>query len=728
MSLDRWPLDMTSMYRSTDATTARSLRRRRRLRSRPDLETLEGRALLSVSPQLTGRVGADRSLLQVERVTAEVRRLAIHQEPGGAPHDLGATTPRHLVRGHQSPHHGRYWRDSRALTSASGPKAHPFLIPTHGVHHRGKGIVRTAFSSPHGYTPAQIRHAYGFDQVSFNGVTGDGRGRTIAIVDAYDDPKFVNSTDPAFSSSDLHRFDAQFGLPDPIFTKVAQDGTNHYPGRDSSGRWEGEIALDVEWAHAIAPGARILLVEANSADDSDLYRAVDYARSQPGVTTVSMSWGRREFSGEASYDSHFQTPSGHAGVTFVASSGDYGAPPSYPAISPNVLAVGGTKLQLDTAGNYLGETGWSRGSDSWDPTLASGGGISQYELNPSYQNGTSYAKRTNPDVAYDADPNTGFAVYDTYNNGTATPWDAYGGTSAGAPQWAALIAIADQGRASIGMGSLDGTRHTLPLIYQAAYSAFHDITTGNNGFAAGLGFDLVTGRGSPLVSRVIAALVPKTSPRTESGFLIQSGFGQRGNFETVVPLATGGLAHYWRDNDAPGTPWHLGSVFGQSLGHVDAVSLIESDFSASGHGPGNLELVARVGDRLAYFWEPDNGAWQSAGFLQADGVPITGVAGTPAMIQGRFGGRGNFETVVPLATGGLTHYWRDNDAPGTPWHLGSVFGQSLGHVDAVSLIESDFSAGGGFGNLEVVATVGSRRATFWRGDQSPFAWTSGSDI
>ena len=102
----------------------------------------------------------------------------------------------------------------------------------------------------------------------------------------------------------------------------------------------------------------------------------------------------------------------------------------------------------------------------------------------------------------------------------------------------------------------------------------------------------------------------------------------------VVPLASGGLAHYWRDNDAPGMPWHLGAVFGQSLGHVDAVSLIESNFSASGHGPGNLELVARVGDRLAYFWEPDNGPWRSAGYLQASGVPITGVAGTPALIQG----------------------------------------------------------------------------------------------
>ena len=158
--------------------------------------------------------------------------------------------------------------------------------------------------SPPGYTPAQIRHAYGFDQISFNGAAADGTGTTIAIVDAYDDPNIA---------SDLHQFDLAFGLPDPpSFTKVNQRGrTTGLPAPDAG--WITEIALDVEWAHAIAPRASILLVEANSNSDNDLYAAVNTARNYAGVNVVSMSWGGDEYSGETSDDSFFTTPAGHVG-------------------------------------------------------------------------------------------------------------------------------------------------------------------------------------------------------------------------------------------------------------------------------------------------------------------------------------------------------------------------------------------------------------------------------
>src|SRR5206468_2022041 len=123
--------------------------------------------------------------------------------------------------------------------------------------------------------------------------------------------------------------------------------------------WGLETSLDVEWAHAIAPGAKILLVEANSSSLTDLLAAVNYARNQPGVSVVSMSWGAGEWSGESAYDSTFTTPAGHAGVTFVASSGDSGSAgaPEWPSVSPNVLAVGGTQLSVDASGNYVSETG-----------------------------------------------------------------------------------------------------------------------------------------------------------------------------------------------------------------------------------------------------------------------------------------------------------------------------------------------------------------------------------
>ena len=194
------------------------------------------------------------------------------------------------------------------------------------------------------------------------------------------------------------------------------------------------------------------------------------------------------------------TPAGHQGITFVAATGDDGAPGGYPAYSPSVLAAGGSTLMLGSSGNYIGETGWS----------GSGGGISQFENQPAFQKGIvtqSTTQRTIPDVSYDADPETGVAVYDSFNGGAATPWEEVGGTSYACPSWAALIAIADQGRALEDLPTLDGPSQTLPKIYSLPSSDFHDITSGNNGFAAGPGYDLVTGRGSPVANSVVAALV-----------------------------------------------------------------------------------------------------------------------------------------------------------------------------------------------------------------------------
>ena len=298
----------------------------------------------------------------------------------------------------------------------------------------------------------------------------------------------------------------------------------------------------MEWAHAIAPGANILLVEANSNTNSDLYTAVDYARHATGVVAVSMSWSNGEYSGETSDDSHFTTPAGHAGVTFLAPSGDAGAPPSYPSISPNVVSVGGTSLYLTAQNAYSSEAGWSN----------SGGGISADETQPAYQTGVvtqSTTLRTNPDVAYDSNPATGFPVYDSYNNGTSTPWGEWGGTSAAVPQWAALVAIADQGRALAGKGSLDGVTQTLPALYGLPAADFHDITTGSSStwpyYAAGPGYDLVTGRGTPYANQVIPALVSATWAPTSTTLGVSTHSPTYGQSVTitaavsVVPPSTG---------------------------------------------------------------------------------------------------------------------------------------------------------------------------------------------
>ena len=368
----------------------------------------------------------------------------------------------------------------------------------------------TQYSSPGavGLTPSQIRTAYGFNAISFGSITGDGKGQTIAIVDAYDDPKFVSSTSSSFSTSDLHLFDTAFGIADPpSFTKVNQSGGTSYPTGDTG--WGGEIALDVEWAHALAPGANILLVEANSSSYSDLMSAVTYARGVAGVSVVSMSWGGSEFSGETSYDSIFTTPAGHQGVTFVASTGDSGQPGGYPAYSKNVVAVGGTRLTLGSGNSYAGETAWS----------GSGGGISAVESKPSYQSAVtqSSTRRTIPDVSFDADPNSGVAVYDSYANGSSAPWEQVGGTSFSSPSWGALIAIANQGRVINGLTTLNGATQTLPMLYALSASDFHDVTTGSNGYAASTGYDLVTGRGSPYANLVARDLSGSSSSGSNTG-------------------------------------------------------------------------------------------------------------------------------------------------------------------------------------------------------------------
>jgi|GEM_PF-375863 len=368
--------------------------------------------------------------------------------------------------------------------------------PTYVLLNQSGGVNPFLGFGPTGTTPSQILHAYGFDQIKFNNgtVPGDGTGETIAIVDAYDDPN---------AASDLHQFDVQFNLPDPTFTKVNQAGGTKLPQPDTG--WAVEIALDIEWAHAIAPKAKILLVEATDANVNNLVAGVAFAASQPGVVAVSSSWGAGEFAGENSYDSSFLTPTGHPGVTFFVSSGDSGAPATYPSVSPNVVAVGGTTLQMDAQGNILSESGWS----------GSGGGVSALEPQPSYQNGVvtqSATARTAPDVAYNADPNSGYPIYDSYNQ---PGWQEIGGTSAAAPQWAALIAIADQGRALAGQSSLNGLTQTLPLLYSLPATDFHDITTGGSTgtppFNCGPGYDLVTGRGSPLANLIVnACTLPST--------------------------------------------------------------------------------------------------------------------------------------------------------------------------------------------------------------------------
>jgi subtilase family serine protease len=302
----------------------------------------------------------------------------------------------------------------------------------------------TPMASPSGYSPSQIKTAYGLPS------TG-GEGTTIAIIDAYNTPSLTG---------DLATFSNQFNLPQANLV-VHKMSTN----LATNTGWGIETCLDVEWAHAIAPYATILLVEAKSAASNDLIPAIQYATSQSGVVAVSMSWGTAEFQSESSYDSLFT--SSH-GAVFFASSGDTGSGVNWPACSSNVVAVGGTTLTLSADETVLSETAWSNSS----------GGISTYEPAPSYQTsyGLNYSGRAVPDVSYDANPSTGVSV--CYNSN----WYVCGGTSVGAPQWAAIYALAQA-----------ATHTNLYFDAKYAYSSyFRDITSGSNAnYNAGPGYDLV---------------------------------------------------------------------------------------------------------------------------------------------------------------------------------------------------------------------------------------------
>ena len=348
----------------------------------------------------------------------------------------------------------------------------PIMQMMHTHHSKLKDNATPTYQS--GVTPSQMRTAYGI-----NKLTQNGAGQTIAIVDAYGSPTIQN---------DLNVFDSQFGLPATTVNVVNMGVTK------TDGGWALETALDVEWAHALAPSANIMLVEAQSASIADLVSAIDYATSH-GAVVVSNSWGGGEFSTEASsYDSHFQ----NNGVVYVASSGDTGGQREWPAVSPYILSVGGTTLSYDSAGNYLSESAWS----------SAGGGKSVYESRPAYQDvvsGVVGTSRGVPDIAMDADPNSGAAVYSSTLDQGQKGWFQVGGTSLSAPMWSALVALADQNRTSK-LTSYQAISDLYSFYSGSSYgSYFHDITTGSNGNPALTGYDMVTGIGSPKADAFVPA-------------------------------------------------------------------------------------------------------------------------------------------------------------------------------------------------------------------------------
>jgi len=318
---------------------------------------------------------------------------------------------------------------------------------------------------PSGYGSTDFKTAYG--------LTSNGTAVTVAIVDAYNDPNI---------ESDLAVYSRTYGLPscttaNGCFKKVNQTGGTSYPATNAG--WSLEIALDVETVHAVCPNCKILLVEATTTSLANLLKAEDYAIAHANI--VSNSWGGDEFSGEttSTYDSHFN----HIGNAITFSSGDTGYGVQYPASSQYVTAVGGTTLTLNANKTRKSETVWS----------GAGSGCSAYEPKPTWQHDTGCIRRTVADVAADANPNTGAAVYDTVRYQSHSGWFQVGGTSLASPIIAAVYALANNAASTT-----DGS-----YPYSHAGSLF-DVTSGSNGSCGGsylcagkVGYDGPTGRGTP---------------------------------------------------------------------------------------------------------------------------------------------------------------------------------------------------------------------------------------
>jgi len=332
-----------------------------------------------------------------------------------------------------------------------------------------------AETAPKGYGPAQFRGAYGLPATA-------STAQTIAIVDAYDDPNIAK---------DLNTYSAQFGLPqcnsaNPCFQKVNQSGSAAGPFPRADAGWSLEIALDVEVAHAVCPNCRILLVEASSNSLSNLAAAVSTA-AKLGATEISNSYGGSEFSSEvnATYSSPYNQP----GVAVTVASGDNGYGSfGFPAASPNVITVGGTTLTVGAGNTYGSESAWS----------GAGSGCSLYFGAPAWQSFLSACagKRGTADVAADANPNTGAAVYDTVRYQGRSGWFQVGGTSLSSPLVAGIYALA--GGLPTGTSAASGLYGHL-----GDATVLHDVTSGSNGSCStimckgAVGYDGPTGVGTP---------------------------------------------------------------------------------------------------------------------------------------------------------------------------------------------------------------------------------------
>lgn len=567
-----------------------------------------------------------------------------------------------------------------------------------------------------GYGPASLQSAYNLPSSTA------GWGQTVAVVDAYDDPS---------AAADLATYRSDWGLPPcnattgaGCLTKVNENGqASPLPSPAGDTGWATEEALDIEMVAATCPNCRVLLVEANSASIADLGTAVNSAVTL-GARYVSNSYDAAEYAGETSSDAYYN----HPGVAVTAAAGDYGYGISYPAASPDVVSVGGTSLTPAASPRGWTETAWP----------GSGSGCSVYEPKPAWQAGTGCSRRTDNDVAAVADPSTGVAVYDTYDQGG---WLEAGGTSVASPVIASTYALAGVPAAG-----------TYPASYLYAHPAsLNDITSGSGSggtctpaylCTAGPGYDGPTGMGTPngtgafTAATVARVLGPGAALRNSGGNLevfargsdgaiwcdTQSGSGwggwaslggpatfstpaagqdSNGTVEVFDVAANGRLYH---DVQAPGGGWSGWLSLGGTLSF--AAPAVGRNLSGSlelfAQAPGGTVSTATQSASYSSGWTP----WSSLG---------GSVTSPPAV--GR-DASGTLEIFAAGAGGAIVH---DVQAlAGGPWSGWASLGGSL--AAATPAVSANTS-----GALELFA-LGTDGAVWTAAQSSGSGWGSWSSL
>jgi hypothetical protein len=524
---------------------------------------------------------------------------------------------------------------------------------------------------PGGYDPNQVRLAYGLGDLSNKAYTNRGQGQAIAIIGAYHTPT---------AKRDLAKFSKEFGLPAPgkrVFRQVYPNGKPPLVNPV----WASEALLDIQWAHAIAPQAKIYLVEASSNSYGDIFDAVQFAsrllNKQHGGGVVSMSLTTVEDAFQDVFEGIFSDPQ-NSRITYVAAAGDEPDVINYPASSPNVVGVGGTVLFVDFFGNRVPGSVTEHDATTGLPTAAEGdapggemgwenssGGDSPFVAPPIYQQnldlitlGLTGLGRGVPDVAWNAGLNAfegGVSVYDSTNQ---IGWSVMGGTSAGAAQFGAFVTLINQERRRNGLPKIGN--QLLPRLYRlgkglsdyaiangeaGSSQFFNDIDSGDAGANAGApGYDYVTGLGSPKAAGLIPALASDrlAVPRIPFVNRVATLTGRATvNVNTAgTGTGTGGIGG---GTGAGGTAGQIqnmtfkgrGFIRGYSILQLDAIHFTLPEFPGGTNSAGNpvtfdiFGIDSQDGTAEPTTFDPDTGEQTAVGtpiLLYRIGNTVTGMA------------------------------------------------------------------------------------------------------